>query len=159
LYFSSASLQQAKEHTEALEAKLKLTEEALEKAQTDAASIEELRQHLHKAETSLSDNITEQIAREKALYIGLKPKAGASSVSYFLCLKALRVLSSWLTMTTYFATAGRNEERFELLEPKNDHLLDALSILELQGDLARTNLDESRPPLSRIFPHLFSKET
>jgi hypothetical protein len=62
-------------------------------------------------------------------------------------------------MATYFATTGRNEERFELLEPKNDHLLDALSILELQGDLARTNLDESRPPLSRIFPHLFSKET
>jgi phage terminase Nu1 subunit (DNA packaging protein) len=67
LYFSSASLQQAEERAEALEAKLKLNEEALEKAQADAASVEEVRQRLHKAYTSLSDNITEQIAREKGI--------------------------------------------------------------------------------------------
>jgi hypothetical protein len=42
---------------------------------------------------------------------------------------------------------------------KNDHLLDALSILELQGDLACTNLDESRAAFSRLFPHFFPKET
>ncbi|KAK1649077.1 hypothetical protein QYE76_066882 [Lolium multiflorum] len=128
-----ASLQQAKERTEALEAKLKLTKEALEKAQTDAASVEELRQRLHKAETSLSDNLTEQIAREK----GLVDRIEAQSRRFF----------------------RRNEERFELLEPKNDRLLDALSILELQGDLARTNLDESRAAFSRLFPHFFPKET
>ncbi|KAK1646611.1 hypothetical protein QYE76_064416 [Lolium multiflorum] len=57
------------------------------------------------------------------------------------------------------ALRGRNDERFELLAPKDDHLLDALSILELQGDLARTNLSDSRAAFSRLFPHFFPKET
>ncbi|KAK1685334.1 hypothetical protein QYE76_046182 [Lolium multiflorum] len=128
----AASLQQAKECTEALEAKLKLTEEALEKAQDDASSIEELRQRLCKAETSLSDNLIEQIAREKDPVDRIE----AESRRFF----------------------RRNGERFELLDPKNDRLLDALSILELQGDLARTNLDEFRVAFSCLFPHFFPKE-
>jgi hypothetical protein len=62
-------------------------------------------------------------------------------------------------MTMCFAAAGRNDERFELLAPKNDRLLNALSILELQGDLARTNISDSRASFSRLFPHFFPKET
>ncbi|KAK1605812.1 hypothetical protein QYE76_029485 [Lolium multiflorum] len=50
-----ASLQQAEERDEALEAKLKLSKEAREKAQADAASVEELRQRLSKAESALRD--------------------------------------------------------------------------------------------------------
>ncbi|KAK1664822.1 hypothetical protein QYE76_052981 [Lolium multiflorum] len=125
--------EQAEERAEALEAKLKLSEEAREKAQVDAASVEELRQHLSKAEYALSDKITEQTAWEQGIMTGLKPKADAFSVR-------------------------RNDERFELLAPKDDRLLDALSILELQGDLARTNLSDSRMAFSRLFPHFFPKE-
>jgi DNA-binding transcriptional MerR regulator len=88
LYFSTASLQQAKERTKALEAKLKLIEEVLEKAQTDAASVEELCQSLHKAETSLSDNLTEQIARQK----GLVDRIEAQSQRFFR--KFLRLLDN-----------------------------------------------------------------
>ncbi|KAK1684227.1 hypothetical protein QYE76_045075 [Lolium multiflorum] len=47
----------------------------------------------------------------------------------------------------------RNNEGFKLLAPKDDRLLDALSILELQGDLSRTNLSDSRTAFSRLFPH------
>ncbi|KAK1664721.1 hypothetical protein QYE76_052880 [Lolium multiflorum] len=128
-----ASLQRAEEHAEALEAKLKLSEEAREKAQADAAAVEDLRQCLHKAETSLSDNITDQIVWEQ----GVIDRIEAQSRRFF----------------------RRNDEDFKLLAPKDDRLLDALSMLELQGDLARTNLDESRPVFSRLFPHFFPKET
>ncbi|KAK1618173.1 hypothetical protein QYE76_023690 [Lolium multiflorum] len=128
-----ASLQRAEERAEALEAKLKVSEEAREKAQAEAASVEELRQRLSKVESALSDKITEQIAREQ----GIIDRLEAQTRCFF----------------------RRNDERFELLEPKDDRLLDALFILELQGDLARTNLDESRAAFSRLFPHFFPKET
>jgi hypothetical protein len=58
-----------------------------------------------------------------------------------------------------FVAAGRNDEGFKLLAPKDDRLLDALSILELQGDLARTNLSNSRTAFTRLFPHFFPKQT
>jgi hypothetical protein len=45
----------------------KLSEEAREKAEADAASIEELRQRLAKEETALSDKIAEQITREQGI--------------------------------------------------------------------------------------------
>ncbi|KAK1610810.1 hypothetical protein QYE76_034483 [Lolium multiflorum] len=127
-----ASLQRAEERAEALEAKLKLSEETREKTQADAASVEELRQRLSKAESALSDKIAEQIAREQ----GIIDRLEAQSRRFF----------------------RRNDERFELLAPKDDRLLDALSILELQGDLARTNLSDSRAAFSRLFPHFFPKQ-
>jgi hypothetical protein len=58
----------------------------------------------------------------------------------------------------YVVAAGKNNEGFKLLAPKDDRLLDALSILELQGDLARTNLSDSRTAFSRLFPHFFPKQ-
>jgi hypothetical protein len=58
-----------------------------------------------------------------------------------------------------FVAVGRNDESFKLLAPKDDCLLDALSILELQGDLARTNLSNSRTAFTRLFPHFFPKQT
>jgi hypothetical protein len=63
-----------------------------------------------------------------------------------------------MVVILYFATAGRNDEGFKLLAPKNDRLLDALSMLELQGDLARTNLSDSRTAFTRLFPHFFPKQ-
>ncbi|KAK1678032.1 hypothetical protein QYE76_038880 [Lolium multiflorum] len=53
------------------------------------------------------------------------------------------------------AAYGRNDEGFKLLAPKDDCLVDALSILELQGDLARTNLSDSRTAFTCLFPHFF----
>jgi hypothetical protein len=40
----------------------------------------------------------------------------------------------------YFVPAGRMGEEFTLHEGVEDLLLDTLSILELQGDLARTHI-------------------
>jgi hypothetical protein len=46
-----------------------------------------------------------------------------------------------------------------LHEAEEDRLLDTLSILELQGDLARTNISDARAAFTRLFPHFFPKQT
>ncbi|KAK1616629.1 hypothetical protein QYE76_022146 [Lolium multiflorum] len=149
-----ASLQRAEERAEALEAKLKISEETREKAQAIVASVEELRQRLSKAESALSDKITEHIAREQGM-IDRLAQSRRFFHKLFLYLEAFLGLFSWMIMIMCFAATGRNDERFELIAPKDDRLLDAISILELQGDLARTNLSDSRAAFSRLFPHFF----
>ncbi|KAK1681369.1 hypothetical protein QYE76_042217 [Lolium multiflorum] len=127
------SLRQAEERAEALEAKLKLSEEAREKVEADAASVEDLGQRLAKAETALGDKIAEQITREQGIIDRLEAQNR----------RFLR----------------RNDEGFKLLAAKDDRLLDALSILELQGDLARTNISNSRTAFTHLFPHFYPKQT
>ncbi|KAK1613590.1 hypothetical protein QYE76_019107 [Lolium multiflorum] len=48
---------------------------------------------------------------------------------------------------------------FTLHEAEEDPLLDTLSILELQGDLACTNISDARAAFMRLFPHFFPKQT
>jgi hypothetical protein len=50
-------------------------------------------------------------------------------------------------------------EEFKLHEAEEDRLLDTLSILELQGDLARTNISDARTAFTRLFSHFFPKQT
>jgi hypothetical protein len=64
-----------------------------------------------------------------------------------------------MLMDSYFAPAGWMGEEFTLHEEVEDRLLDTLSILELNGDLARTNISNARTAFKRIFPHFFPKET
>ncbi|KAK1618107.1 hypothetical protein QYE76_023624 [Lolium multiflorum] len=53
----------------------------------------------------------------------------------------------------------RMGEEFTLHEAEEDRLLDTLSILELQGDLACTNISDARAAFTRLFPHFFPKQT
>ncbi|KAK1649499.1 hypothetical protein QYE76_067304 [Lolium multiflorum] len=53
----------------------------------------------------------------------------------------------------------RMGEEFTLQEAEEDRLLDTLSILELQGDLACTNISNARAAFTRLFPHFFPKQT
>jgi hypothetical protein len=62
-------------------------------------------------------------------------------------------------MNLCFAPAGRMGEDFTLHEGAKDRLLDTLSILELHGDLAHTNISHSRAAFKRLFPHFFPKQT
>ncbi|KAK1677299.1 hypothetical protein QYE76_038147 [Lolium multiflorum] len=57
-------LAKTNKHADALAVKLEQSEEARKKAEKDAAAIEDLRKRLHDAETSLSNNIARQSARE-----------------------------------------------------------------------------------------------
>jgi hypothetical protein len=65
--FSPENLAEANKHADALAIKLEQSESARKKAEADAAAVEDLRKRLHDAETSLSEHITEQSAREGAI--------------------------------------------------------------------------------------------
>jgi hypothetical protein len=62
-------------------------------------------------------------------------------------------------MNLIFAPTGRMGEDFTLHVVEEDRLLDTLSILELHGDLARTNIFDARATFTRLFPHFFPKQT
>ncbi|KAK1627059.1 hypothetical protein QYE76_001374 [Lolium multiflorum] len=53
-------LAESNKRADALAVKLKQSEENRQKAEKDAATVQDLRERLHKAETALSDNITQQ---------------------------------------------------------------------------------------------------
>ncbi|KAK1645944.1 hypothetical protein QYE76_009834 [Lolium multiflorum] len=103
-----------------------------DKAKADAAGVEDLRKRLHDAETSLSDHITAQSAREAAIIKRMK------------------------TQSRRFV--DRTSQEFELEDPDNDVLLDAMSFLEFHGTEAREGMDEARAGLSKLFPYFFPKK-
>ncbi|KAK1629168.1 hypothetical protein QYE76_003483 [Lolium multiflorum] len=139
-------LAEANERADTLAQKLEQCEEARKKAESDAlearqeadeakadaASIEDLRKRLHDAETSLSDHITAQSAREAAITKRIK------------------------TQSRRFV--DRTSQEFELEDPDNDVLLDAVSFLEFHGTEAREGMDEARAGLSKLFPYFFPKK-
>ncbi|KAK1667874.1 hypothetical protein QYE76_056033 [Lolium multiflorum] len=103
-----------------------------DKAKADAAGVEDLRKKLHDAETSLSEHITAQSAREEAI------------------LKRIR------TQNRRFIS--RTAQEYELEDPDNDPLLDAVSFLEFHGTEAREGIDEAKAGLLRLFPYFFPKK-
>ncbi|KAK1551495.1 hypothetical protein QYE76_018652 [Lolium multiflorum] len=103
-----------------------------DKAKADAAGVEDLRKKLHDAETSLSEHITAQSAREEAI------------------LKRIR------TQNRRFV--ARTAQEYELEDPDNDPLLDAVSFLEFHGTEAREGIDEAKAGLLRLFPYFFPKK-
>ncbi|KAK1619064.1 hypothetical protein QYE76_024581 [Lolium multiflorum] len=137
---------EANERADTLALKLEQCEEARKKAESDAvearqeankakadaAGVEDLRKRLHDAETSLSDHITAQSAREAAITKRIK------------------------TQSRRFV--DRTSQEFELEDPDNDALLDAVSFLEFHGSEAREGMDEARAGLSKLFPYFFPKK-
>ena len=47
---------------------------------------------------------------------------------------------------------------FELQEPEGNRLRDALSLLEIHGDLARRTIVNARTSFTRLFPYFFPKQ-
>jgi hypothetical protein len=47
---------------------------------------------------------------------------------------------------------------FELENPANDRLLDALSLLEIHGDEVRQSICDAKLAFSRLFPYFFAKK-
>ncbi|KAK1641668.1 hypothetical protein QYE76_059473 [Lolium multiflorum] len=138
-------LAEVNERANTLAQKLEQSEEARKKAESDAvqarreadkakdaAGVEDLRKRLHDAETSLSEHITAQSAREEAI------------------LKRLRSQNRRFVSKT--------SQEFELEDPDNDPLLDAVSFLEFHGTEAREGIDQARAGLSRLFPYFFPKK-
>ncbi|KAK1609238.1 hypothetical protein QYE76_032911 [Lolium multiflorum] len=93
-----------------------------DKAKADAAGVKDLRKRLHDAETSLSEHIAAQAAREKTI------------------LKRIR------SQNRHFVS--KTSQEFELEDPDNDPLLDAISFLEFHGTEAREGIDQAKAGLS-----------
>jgi septal ring factor EnvC (AmiA/AmiB activator) len=68
-------LAEANKRDDALAAKLEQSEKARKKAEADAAAVEDLRKRLHDAETSLSENIAQQSARETEILTRLESQS------------------------------------------------------------------------------------
>ncbi|KAK1628689.1 hypothetical protein QYE76_003004 [Lolium multiflorum] len=60
--------------------------------------------------------------------------------------------------TARTSTSRRTHQEYELDNPEDDELLDALSLLEIHGTEARNGLDEAEAGLSRLFPYFFHKK-
>ncbi|KAK1626051.1 hypothetical protein QYE76_000366 [Lolium multiflorum] len=56
------------------------------------------------------------------------------------------------------ARTNKTSQEFELEDPDNDPLLDAVSFLEFHGTEAREGMDEARAGLSKLFPYFFPKK-
>ncbi|KAK1682019.1 hypothetical protein QYE76_042867 [Lolium multiflorum] len=54
--------------------------------------------------------------------------------------------------------AARTAQEYELEDPDNDPLLDAVSFLEFHGTEAREGIDEAKAGLLRLFPYFFPKK-
>ncbi|KAK1650422.1 hypothetical protein QYE76_068227 [Lolium multiflorum] len=125
-------LEQSEEARKKAESDAVEARQEADKAKADAAGVEDLRKRLHDAETSLSDHIAAQIAREEAI------------------TKRIR------TQNRRFV--NKTSQEFELEDPDNDPLLDAVSFLEFHGTEAREGIDEARAGLSKLFPYFFPKK-
>ncbi|KAK1649177.1 hypothetical protein QYE76_066982 [Lolium multiflorum] len=101
-------------------------------AYQDAATVQDLRERLHKAETSLSDNITQQSAREAEILSRLESQ----------CRRFVR----------------RTHQEYEVDGPVGDELLDALTLAEIHGDEARDGLENVEAGLLKLFPYFFPKK-
>ncbi|KAM0899770.1 hypothetical protein ACQ4PT_021062 [Festuca glaucescens] len=124
----------AEERANDLEEKLRASEEAREKAEKDAASVEDLRRRLQAAENALSDREAKLVQRDNDIITRLQTQSRRFS----------RKMGEHYTL---------NQESDE------DHVMDALTILELNCDLARKCLTSAQNALRRIFPHFFPKIT
>ncbi|KAK1698999.1 hypothetical protein QYE76_015696 [Lolium multiflorum] len=125
-------LAESNKRADALATKLKQSEQARKKAEADAAAVEDLRKRLHDAETSLSEHITQQSARETEIVARLESQ----------CRRFVR----------------RTHQEYVVDGPEVDELLDALTLLEIHGDEAREGLADAEAGLSKLFPYFFPKK-
>ncbi|KAK1661141.1 hypothetical protein QYE76_049300 [Lolium multiflorum] len=125
-------LEQSEEARKKAESDASKARAEADKAKADAAGVEELQKRLHDAETSLSEHIAAQSAREDAITKRLK-----SQNRRFV---------------------SKTSQEFELEDPDNDPLLDALAFLEFHGTEAREGIDQAKEGLSRLYPYFFPKK-
>ncbi|KAM0908070.1 hypothetical protein ACQ4PT_015702 [Festuca glaucescens] len=128
------ALRRAEERANDLEENLRASEEAREKAKNDVAGVEDLRRRLHAAEDALSDREAKLVQCDNDILTRLETQSRRFS----------RKMGEHYTL---------NQESDE------DCVMDTLTILELNCDLARKCLTSTRNALKRIFPHFFPKIT
>ncbi|KAK1601648.1 hypothetical protein QYE76_018814 [Lolium multiflorum] len=136
-------LAEANKRADALAHKLEQSEAAREKAElvaseakaeandakAKAASVEELQKRLKDAESALDEQKAAQAAREQGILKRLKSQS-----------------------------RPQTNQDFDLENPVNDPLLDALSLLEFHGREIREGVANASAGLSALFPYFFPKK-
>ncbi|KAK1692636.1 hypothetical protein QYE76_009333 [Lolium multiflorum] len=139
-------LAEANKRADALAQKLEQSEAARKKAElvaseakaeadeakAKAASVEDLQKRLEDAETALNEHKAAQAAREQGILKRLKSQSRR--------------------------TQSQTNQEFDLENPDNDPLLDALSYLELHGSEIREGVANADAGLSALFPYFFPKK-
>ncbi|KAK1670869.1 hypothetical protein QYE76_059028 [Lolium multiflorum] len=139
-------LAEANKRADALAQKLEQSEAARKKAElvaseakaeadeakAKAASVEELQKRLEDAESALNEHKAAQAAREQGILKRLKSQSRR--------------------------THNQTNQEFDLENPVNDPLLDALSYLELHGSEIREGVANASAGLSTLFPYFFPKK-
>ncbi|KAK1664367.1 hypothetical protein QYE76_052526 [Lolium multiflorum] len=108
---------------------------AIELEQSESAhtkTVEDLQKRLDDAKRALEENVAQHSAREE------------------------EILSRLETQSRRFVR--RTHQEYELENPEDDELLDALSLLEIHGTEARNGLAEAEAGLSQLFPYFFHKK-
>ncbi|KAK1604414.1 hypothetical protein QYE76_028087 [Lolium multiflorum] len=126
------AIKEAKLKTDDLEAKLKASEIARKKPEKDASGVEDLRRRLQAAEDALSDKEAKQVECENAIIKRLETQSRRFS--------------------------RKMGEQYTLSQESEDRLTDTLDILELNCDLAQNCIASARNALKRVFPHFFTKD-
>ncbi|KAK1682104.1 hypothetical protein QYE76_042952 [Lolium multiflorum] len=117
------------------EAKRRADALAIELEQSESVhtkTIEDLQKRLDDAKKALEENVAQHSAREE------------------------EILSRLETQSRRFVR--RTHQEYELENPEDDELLDALSLVEIHGTEARNGLAEAEAGLSRLFPYFFKKK-
>nr|XP_051196940.1 uncharacterized protein LOC127310298 [Lolium perenne] len=121
------------EHSEAAREKAELAaseaKAEADDAKAKAASVEELQKRLKDAESALDEQKTAQAAREQGIIKRLKSQS-----------------------------RPQTNQDFDLENPVNDPLLDALSLLEFHGREIREGVANASAGLSALFPYFFPKK-
>ena len=110
-----ANLSEANKRADALALKLEQSEKARKKAESNAAVIEDLRKRLHNAENSLSENITQQTAREEGIIARLEAQSRrfvSKCSNHFLFLEYPCFLGVLFPDKLYFCLIREDASRF-----------------------------------------------
>ncbi|KAK1648830.1 hypothetical protein QYE76_066635 [Lolium multiflorum] len=125
-------LAEANKRADALATELEQSETARMKAEAKADTIEDLQKRLDDAKRALEENVAQHSAREE------------------------EILGRLESQSRRFVR--RTHQEYELQNPEDDELLDALSLLEIHSTEARNGLAEAEAGLSRLFPYFFKKK-
>ncbi|KAK1653068.1 hypothetical protein QYE76_070873 [Lolium multiflorum] len=132
LLLSAQKLAEANRRADALATELEQSETTRMKAEAKAATVEDLQKRLDDAKRALEENVAQHSAREE------------------------EILGRLESQSRRFVR--RTHQEYELENPEDDELLDALSLLEIHSTEARNGLAEAEAGLSRLFPYFFKKK-
>ncbi|KAK1677294.1 hypothetical protein QYE76_038142 [Lolium multiflorum] len=145
-------LAEANERADTLAQKLEQCEEARKKAESDAV---EARQEADKAKADaagVEDLLMLLVSRLRKRH--MMPNFAKRSHNCAICSRS----GDHQTHKDTKSSLCRTSQEFELENPDNDSLLDAVSFLEFHGTEAREGMDEAKAGLSKLFPYFFPKK-